>query len=144
MGSFYEEGLKFSCKECGWCCSFPGGAVYCTNKEFKAIADHLNMDLNKFMFEYTCIVDDFPSLSSREDGPCIFYDKGCKIYEVRPLQCRLYPFWTEVVKSKHRWQEEAKNCKGINKGELHSKEVIEKSLSDNRWNLLEIWREKTE
>ena len=34
-------------------------------------------------------------LKKKKDGSCIFLDKcgSCKIYSVRPLICRVYPFW---------------------------------------------------
>jgi hypothetical protein len=34
------------------------------------------------------------------------------------VQCRLYPFWPELVESRAAWKEEAKLCPGIGKGDL--------------------------
>lgn len=41
---------------------------------------------------------------------CIFLaedGKRCTIYEVRPVQCRTYPYWTHLISSKERWVGEA-------------------------------------
>jgi Fe-S-cluster containining protein len=33
-------------------------------------------------------------LKSRKDSSCIFFEKGsCNVYPVRPLICRVFPFW---------------------------------------------------
>jgi hypothetical protein len=55
------------------------------------------------------------SLKERyEEGnyQCVFYDdqiQGCSVYEVRPVQCRRFPFW-EYFK-KHR-SEVLEECPG--------------------------------
>lgn len=42
------------------------------------------------------------------DGACIFLNSAnqCSIYEARPLQCRTYPYWPRVIKSRASWDEE--------------------------------------
>ena len=65
------------------------------------------------------------SLRERANGDCVLLDgKGCSSYAVRPQQCRAYPFWPEVVKSREAWLREARRCPGIGVGELHSAEAI--------------------
>jgi len=45
-----------------------------------------------------------------QDGAeaCIFLqdDKTCSIYEARPVQCRTYPFWPRIMKSREAWRQE--------------------------------------
>lgn len=49
---------------------------------------------------------------------CRFLIGGkCSIYEVRPAQCRTFPFWPEIVSQPQAIQEIAKQCPGIGKGE---------------------------
>lgn len=36
------------------------------------------------------------------------------MYEVRPTQCRTYPFWPQFMVSKSEWDAEQTRCEGIN------------------------------
>ena len=45
-----------------------------------------------------------------EDSPsCTFLDESgqCSIYDVRPVQCRTYPFWPSLLEKKRNWLSEA-------------------------------------
>jgi Fe-S-cluster containining protein len=42
--------------------------------------------------------------------------KVCSVYDVRPLQCRTWPFWDGLLSSKKAWDEAGKRCHGINQG----------------------------
>ncbi len=53
------------------------------------------------------------------DAQCHFLKgHGCSIHPAKPTQCRVYPFWPELVEDRKAWKEEAKSCPGIGKGEL--------------------------
>ncbi len=41
------------------------------------------------------VILDLPVMRSKADTTCVFYDKGCTIYPVRPKACRLFPFRVE-------------------------------------------------
>ncbi|MCB0278241.1 MAG: YkgJ family cysteine cluster protein [Calditrichaeota bacterium] len=131
MAKFWKNGLSFTCHQCGNCCTFEGGAVYATEQEFKKIAERLGIELARFYSDYTFMDYGKRSLKSVESGPCIFYKDGCSIYDIRPTQCRTYPFWPELLKSNYRWQQEAKSCQGINKGKFWTSEEIKIELSKN-------------
>jgi Fe-S-cluster containining protein len=51
-------------------------------------------------------------------GRCVFLkpDNTCRIYAVRPWQCRSYPFWPETTRSRRAWRHEAARCEGIGRG----------------------------
>lgn len=75
------------------------------------------------------------SLTEMANGDCIFYGdevKGCRVYEHRPLQCRLYPFWENLVLDKFEWNSEKRTCPGMDCGKLYSKEEVEKHLEQRR------------
>jgi uncharacterized protein len=122
--NFWENGLNFTCAQCGNCCTFEGGAIYGTESEFKAIAKLVNLSFKDFIKKYTKNEDGFVSLKLKENDHCIFYNKGCSIYEKRPGQCKSYPFWPEIVKNEFRWINEGENCKGISNGKKWSKDEI--------------------
>ena len=49
-------------------------------------------------------------LRNNSQEHCIFLtiDKKCQIYPVRPIQCKTYPFWTNVMSSKQSWNDEVR------------------------------------
>jgi uncharacterized protein len=80
------------------------------------------------------IILDLPVLKSKEDTSCIFYDKGCTIYSVRPKACRLFPFRVEeetspqgdiILRINHN-----PTCPGIGKGKNVDRKALEKLVTD--------------
>lgn len=128
---FFRRGLRFECHQCGNCCTFPGGAVYATEDQFRAIAIRLKISFSQFLTEYTKNHDGFVSLKSTYAGPCIFYDRGCTVYDVRPTQCRTYPFWPENLADESRWDRSGKTCAGIGTGRTWSYDEIREVLYAN-------------
>jgi Fe-S-cluster containining protein len=37
----------------------------------------------------------------------------CSIHEIKPMQCRTYPFWPENLQSEKTWLAEKSYCEGI-------------------------------
>ena len=136
-GKFWHDGLKFSCHGCGHCCTFPGGYVYGSEKEFRRIARHLNIDFDTFLEEYTESIDGHISLISPDGGPCVFYENGCSIYPVRPSQCSSYPFWQDILRSKRHWMLESETCKGIDHGKHWGNKEIESQVKNRTDKLME-------
>ena len=122
------DGLKFSCTACGNCCRGKT-KVYVNESELTEIADFLNEDDEVLTQKYTYEIKDSKNsqnrsllslkskLNSDSTGlQCVFLDdvtNKCKIYEVRPTQCRTYPFWPQNLIGATEWLAEAKKCEGI-------------------------------
>ncbi|DAC38736.1 MAG TPA: YkgJ family cysteine cluster protein, partial [Candidatus Poseidoniales archaeon] len=53
--------------------------------------------------------------SNQSDGICIYLDgkKQCGIYEVRPQQCKAFPWWAENLRSKRSWNKVKSSCPGL-------------------------------
>ena len=66
-------------------------------------------------------------LLEKENYECILWDNGCTAYNARPIQCSTYPFWSFILKNQKTWDEESKECPGINKGERVSFTDIQKA-----------------
>lgn len=129
---WYADGLRFECTQCGNCCSGPPGAVWLTDAEEDAIARELRLDPEVFRARYVRRIGARRSLrevvrEGRHD--CIFLDREshpgratCSIYRVRPLQCRTWPWWPEVVETPGAWEETRRRtpCPGMGQGQLHS------------------------
>ena len=113
---WYEDGLKFDCTECGKCCRVDGD-VWLAPEESKNIMSHLGYSIDDFRKQYIraeVSPDDGNAQESwmclkRNEGACIFLNPlgQCSIYEVRPIQCRTYPFWPSLLESRETWEEES-------------------------------------
>ncbi len=103
-----------ACKNCeGNCCIGESGYIWVTPKEIEEIANFLKIDTEEFKKRFLIKVGYKYSIKERpyKDGfACIFFDKGCTIYPVRPKQCRTYPFWDYF---KTHTGELIKECPGI-------------------------------
>ncbi len=66
------------------------------------------------------------SLKEMPNGDCVFLGPGgCQVYTVRPVQCRTFPFWRDLVESPGRWENEKERCPGIGRGKLYNRYEIE-------------------
>ena len=133
MKKFYENGLRFQCQMCSYCCSAEPGYVYLTENDISAASAAMGTDKETFISLYCRLVDfglyHLVSLRERSDYDCIFLtEKGCAIYNARPLQCRTYPFWKNVLDSQESWENESHSCPGIGKGRVVSKSEIERIM----------------
>jgi hypothetical protein len=130
---WYKNGLCFSCQKCGSCCSKQAGYVWVTEEEIETIAAFLKISKNEFCKKYIRIC--YGNISLKECFPsydCIFLlDGRCRIYEVRPKQCKTFPWWKENLSSKEEWDNLQNSCPGINKGQNRTPaSVIEENLKE--------------
>lgn len=118
-----QSKLRFECTGCGGCCTGRGNAhleyfVAITPTERERIRAYLGISPAWFRRRYLMRYWDGQHSLRWKDDRCVFLDgdKRCRIYPVRPVQCRTYPFWPELVESKIAWRAEARRCEGINRG----------------------------
>ena len=121
MQPFFErQPLHFSCTACGKCCATAGEYyVFLGADEAEAIRAHLGLSKSWFRRRYLRRLEAGELvLAVGAAERCIFLDESsqCSIYQARPLQCRTYPFWPELLGSERAWQREAARCEGINRG----------------------------
>lgn len=124
--SWYKDGLSFECTQCGNCCTGPPGYVWFNQAEAAAMAAHLGLSELQFKLRYArkamgrWTLDEVHN--DRGEYDCVFLRRDesgkalCSIYEVRPTQCRTWPFWPENLRSQRAWQRAAKTCPGMRKG----------------------------
>jgi len=124
-GAWYSAGLRFTCTQCGNCCTGPPGAVWFNNEELKAMAEHKGLSQDEFLLRYARRMGRRYSLEERKTKhghDCIFLRRDesgkalCSIYPVRPRQCRTWPFWPENLASPDDYVEAAKTCPGMKRG----------------------------
>lgn len=142
---WYEQGLPFSCTACGNCCKSRGeyGHVYLREEEAEAMAAHLDLSLEEFMAQHAQIDEGWITLRPGLDQ-CGFLqgDGRCGVYEVRPVQCRTWPFW-DINLKRDTWEGEVNaTCPGSRSGEVHSAARVEAIAQANEdWyeDRIETW-----
>ena len=126
---WYEDGLRFSCTRCGNCCRGPG-YVWVDDAEVELLACHFELSYDQFCKMYTRKIGKNRSLRDQANEDCIFFDQeaGCLVYDVRPIQCRTWPFWPHNLESPEDWGTTQKRCPGSGQGELFTLEQITSRL----------------
>lgn len=121
---FFDKGIRFECLKCGGCCNGEPGVIYVSDAEITAIAEYTTIERDTFVERCLYLMEKSYSIRETNDGRCIFYENGCSIYPVRPLQCSTFPFWFQNMRSNEAWESALLRCPGIGKGPLFSKEAI--------------------
>ncbi len=111
--------MRFACQPgCTRCCDTQG-FVYITENDLLRIARHLGLTAEAFEQRYVIRYRRILRLRKPAGSQCHFLTgSGCSVHDVKPVQCRTYPFWPELVEDQAAWNEEAGRCPGIHKGEL--------------------------
>ncbi|MCI1209709.1 MAG: YkgJ family cysteine cluster protein [Treponema sp.] len=139
MSCFYDDGLNFSCQQCSYCCRIEPGFVYLSQIDLTNLCNWFKFSEEQFIKKYCRAVPYYDGtkvlcLKEKENYDCILWGtNGCTAYKSRPLQCSTYPFWSWILEDRSLWNEAAKDCPGINKGRLWTKDEIEeqKNLYDS-------------
>jgi Fe-S-cluster containining protein len=121
---FFDAGIRFQCERCGACCTGEPGTIFVTRDEIVSLAAHVNLAVDDFIRRYLYPFEDSYSIGEHADGRCLFFENGCTVYDLRPHQCRTFPFWFSNLRSESRWREIRKECPGIGRGRLFSREEI--------------------
>jgi hypothetical protein len=156
-----DSGMYFKCQGCGECCSSSQeGYVFIYQSDVNRLQAFLNLPIAEIAQKYLSIEDyeyniwdkDLNDTDKREHLPtlilnydstqdCIFLDRKdgktiCNIYEVRPLQCKLYPFWNLIMLSSLHFKSSEAACMGMNvshiKDHYYSPQKIKELLLHER------------
>jgi Fe-S-cluster containining protein len=127
---WYKDGLKFSCTQCGKCCTGEPGYIWVSDEEIDKLAANRGMKRNEFVAVYTYRAKGKVSLREKAAGDCVFYDsdRGCTVYSVRPVQCRTWPFWESNLTTPEEWANTEAICPGSGEGKLIPVEEILKRV----------------
>jgi Fe-S-cluster containining protein len=136
---WYADGLKFTCTQCGNCCTGGPGYVWISEVEIARLAEYLKLTPEETLSKYCRKTSGRVTLKERRtpegNYDCIFLKeqpgpgsadgsipkrrKTCSVYPVRPLQCRTWPFWPENLWSPEKWKHSGKRCHGMSNGHRH-------------------------
>jgi Fe-S-cluster containining protein len=153
---WYADGLKFTCTECGNCCTGGPGFVWISEEEVERLAEFLKLTPRQVFVRYCRKVGSRWSLKERRTSEglydCVFLTeqpdaapashelnedqsiplrrRGCSIYPARPLQCRTWPFWDSNLSSMEMWEHASKRCPGMGTGSRRFSRTQIESLRD--------------
>lgn len=118
--------IHFECQHgCSNCCK-SGGVVLISDEDIPRIAKYLKLSQDDFLKRYTKKEGKKTCLTDKEINDCIFLENDkCRIYPVRPIQCKTFPFWPQNLKSEKRWHIIMDECPGIGEGKIFSRQDIE-------------------
>jgi len=113
------DGLRFECQPgCTACCE-QKGFVYLTHDDVPRMAQFLGMTMAAFERKYVYRTRNRRRLRVPRDSQCSFLrDGGCSIHPAKPTQCRIFPFWPELLASRGEGLKTAKYFPGMGKGPL--------------------------
>jgi Fe-S-cluster containining protein len=111
--------MRFECQSgCTKCCE-QQGFVYLTEEDISRLAAYLHLDVAAFENRYVYRTKNLRRLRVPRHAQCEFLKGGgCSVHPAKPMQCRAFPFWPELVGNKENWKKTGEWCPGIGKGEL--------------------------
>jgi Fe-S-cluster containining protein len=126
--------MRFECQPgCTACCE-QKGFVYITEDDLNNIARFLGMTPEAFERRFVYRTRNLRRLRVPKDSQCFFLNSsGCSIHAVKPVQCRAFPFWPELVEDRKEWHKTASYCPGIGKGDLVQIETARAAAQEMRW-----------
>jgi uncharacterized protein len=129
---WYQGGLRFTCTQCGDCCTGAPGFVWVSDDDVRRIAEFREISLGEMQIDHVRYVAGRTSLREFANGDCTFFDSAtrkCTIYPVRPAQCQTWPFWKSNLESESEWKRVQSVCPGAGCGDLIPSEQIQILLS---------------
>ena len=138
---WWKAGVRFECQGSGKCCTSHGeyGFVYLTIEDRQRMAAQKGLAVPEFTRIFCEQTDGLWHLKETPGQPdCLFLkDKKCTVYETRPMQCRTWPFWPEVMNAKSWAKDVVSFCPGVGQGRLWTAGEIEEELKKQK-----IWDKK--
>lgn len=110
----FDQNGCYSCQ--ARCCRGQKGNIFVSKDDIENISNFLDLNVDIFKLDYLRKEGYRYSIKDLlNDGSydCVFYDKntnGCSIYQVRPNQCKTFPFWNYF---KENIEEVKKECPAI-------------------------------
>lgn len=126
-------GFRFECQRgCTACCERPG-FVYLTESDVTRAAGFLGIKPKEFERRYIYRTTRKLRLRVAAEARCPFLEAGgCSIHPAKPTQCRIFPFWPELVESRREWKNAAGFCPGIDTGPLIQITTVEAQAAEMR------------
>lgn len=127
---WYRRGLRFTCTQCGDCCTGEPGFVWVNDDDLTTLAAFRGEAVDEVRDRFTRTTGRGRTIREKNNGDCVFFESGigCTVYPVRPPQCRTWPFWESNVATSEAWERTCSVCPGSGRGKLIPSEEITKRL----------------
>lgn len=129
--NWYKDGLRFECLQCGACCRIRG-VVWVNSEEIAQMVRFLGLTYAQFKKTYLREVGGgHLSIGETAMGECLMLDPvtgHCRVYSIRPEQCRSYPFWSRCLTDPQSWEKQQALCPGLNRGRLWTCKEIQREM----------------
>ena len=137
MHLLIPKNMRFECQRCARCCgdtSHRGRNLLLTKTEVEDISTREG--LNPLSFASPVSNNGhYQYKMKKRGGKCIFLDgKACRVYDMRPIVCRFYPF-SMCKKERSYVFDVAEDCPGIGLGEVLPCEKFEGMVSEAHFKL---------
>ena len=111
--------FRFECQAgCTNCCT-RSGHVYLNDDDITRIAAYVGLARPAFEKRYLRKTTYGKRLTVPGPHSCHFLlEGGCSIHAVKPLQCRVFPYWPENVETRAAWKALRRYCPGVGVGPL--------------------------
>lgn len=106
--------------------------MWVNKSEIEALAEAVGLDVPELEKKHVRRVGIRKSLIELSGGDCVFFDaqtRRCKVYRVRPRQCRSWPFWRSNVRTPSDWARTCRECPGSGRGPIVSPEEIDSQVA---------------
>jgi len=103
----------FICAQCGYCCHGET-TVSLDEQDRRNMIAALGISEGEVAEKYWRINGNTVQMKT-VDGHCIFYNKGCTVYEGRPWRCRQWPLVPALLDDESNFTIVSNSCPGINK-----------------------------
>lgn len=111
--------MRFQCQPgCIRCCEQPGH-IYLSPADVARLARHLKLTQAEFRRQFVCGPKGRERLRKPRAKQCPFLlATGCGVHAVKPLQCKAFPFWPEILDKASERRDAAAYCPGLGHGPL--------------------------
>ncbi|MCW8802213.1 MAG: YkgJ family cysteine cluster protein [Candidatus Bathyarchaeota archaeon] len=126
----FPKDARFVCEKCARCCGDTEDTirhVLLLKTEAKKISDIISKEIEEFADEVFGFEPYIYEMKKTEpDGKCLFLENNrCRIYEIRPLICRFYPFELKNLGNNNYSFLFTTHCKGIGQGPILEKKFYD-------------------
>ncbi|MCK4384814.1 MAG: YkgJ family cysteine cluster protein [candidate division Zixibacteria bacterium] len=132
MNLRYPKKVRFECQRCAQCCgdsSHRGRNIMLLESEVRQISNTTGLRPLSFASR-SLSIQPYRYRMKKRNGKCVFLDgKACRIYNIRPLICRVYPFSIKRGDNGYKF-EVSEECPGIGIGKTLVPGEFERMLEE--------------
>jgi hypothetical protein len=115
LATLNKNSFSFDCTKCGKCCYGPGN-VYFSQKDCINIKKYLKLNEDQWnqLAQRIFHKNQNGIYIHKTYNKCYFLDdkNRCRIYPIRPLQCRTFPFWPSYFSKLKELENLIHSCPG--------------------------------